>query len=211
MQQTISDLYGIGVRNILIQQLHCSSSSLRGFFVASSPLRSEIHELKEFIDSFRILRPDMNIDDNEICFFENRSTAKMAQCHDGVSYLPQRLFQCGAGYQFLAIKANGDIIPCNALLDCVVGNIQREELVDILTRSPVLAGLRNLRHHRVSVIPGCAECPLNVMCDGGCRADAYNLTGEIANPHPYCPWNGQVAVTPADTSQPAQPPLSGVR
>ena len=94
---------------------------------------------------------------------------------------------CGAGFDFFAIKYNGDVIPCNALLEHVCGNIYEDSIEEIFIESKVMTKLRNLRSSRVDDIPGCNDCKLNPICDGGCRADCYNLTGSWNSPHPNCP------------------------
>lgn len=183
---TLAALQRMGVCNILIQQLHCSDPSLRDFFVEASPNHAELEDLFVALREFKEQHPGVQIDDNEICFFHHRLRFKQEKCELGHEYLPARLFQCGAGYKFFAIKANGDVIPCNAFLNCVLGNLHESDIGSILTESPELIGLRNLRTHRVDVIPGCAGCTYSPVCDGGCRADAFNLTGEIGSPHPNC-------------------------
>lgn len=50
-----------------------------------------------------------------------------------------------------------------------------------------MVGFRQIADHRVDVVSGCSTCHLNQLYDGGCRADALNLTGEIAPHHPLCP------------------------
>jgi radical SAM protein with 4Fe4S-binding SPASM domain len=187
VRATLSGLYLMGVRNVLIQQLHCVKPSMRRTFTALLPPPSEVHSLDSWLQEFRKSKPDVNIDDNEVCFFENRAANRHKKCKPEQKYLPQRLFMCGAGYKFFALKANGDVIPCNAMLDVVIGNIHKDSICNILANSPIMVGLRNLRTHRVSEIPGCADCPENPICDGGCRADAFNLTDEIGSPHPCCP------------------------
>jgi radical SAM protein with 4Fe4S-binding SPASM domain len=175
-----------GVRNILLQQLHCEGRATANVYLALSPLPSQVQELYADLRAFEAHHSDMNIDYNEICFFPMRRTAYVKKCIPGVRYLPQRLFMCGAGFDFCALKTNGDVIPCNALRDCVMGNIFHEPLARILARSAEAENLRRLRELRVDSVPGCAACRYAPLCDGGCRADALNLTGNILAKHPYC-------------------------
>lgn len=187
MAFTLESLLAEGVKNILIQQLHCSDAASRVTFLERTPSHAQLRALSELLTRFKEQHPEAQIDDNEVCFFESRERAIQKKCSPSLRYHPQRLFMCGAGYNFFALKANGDVIPCNAFLDCVVGNIHHQGIDEILLSSPQMRGLRNLREHRVDVIEGCRECSLNPLCDGGCRADAYNLTGEIGSAHPNCP------------------------
>lgn len=184
---TLVGLARMGVQNVLLQQLHCPTSRMAPSFAEMLPPVEEVHALHEWLSELRRERPDMVIDDNEVCFFERRPAQRRKKCSPDVAYLPQRLFMCGAGFDFFALKANGDVLPCNAFLNVPTGNIHRANIEDILAGSEVMAGLRRLRTHRVNEIPGCAGCPEVPICDGGCRADVFNATGEIGNPHPACP------------------------
>ncbi len=187
VRRTLSGLAEMGVRNVLIQQLHCATARMAPSFAEMLPAAEDVHALHEWLSELRRERPDLVIDDNEVCFFERRPAQRSKKCDPGLRYLPQRLFMCGAGFDFFALKANGDVLPCNAFLNVPTGNIHRANIEDILAGSEVMAGLRRLRTHRVDEIPGCAGCPEMPICDGGCRADVFNATGEIGNPHPACP------------------------
>ncbi|HVU32410.1 MAG TPA: radical SAM protein, partial [Opitutaceae bacterium] len=187
IRDTIIGLYNAGVRNLLIQQLHCTTKRMRGGFLSALPSTRDVGELHTWLSEFTRTHADAVIDDNEVCFFHRRPSEREQKCAPSCEYLPQRMFMCGAGYNFFAIKANGDVIPCNALLDAVTGNIHATSIAEILQHSPVIEGLRALRTHRVDEIPGCAACGEVAVCDGGCRADVYNLTDEIGGPHPCCP------------------------
>lgn len=188
LRSTCQKLYEAGVRNLLIQQLHCPDAASRQFFLTNSPTLKQIKGLLLMIDDIRSDFPDFQIDNNEVCFFLSRPDAKARLCNPEKEYWPQRLLRCGAGRKFFAIKTNGDVVPCNAFLDSVAGNLHHESLENIFESSRVIAGLREISEHRVSVVPGCGTCHLNPVCDGGCRADVLNLTGEIASNHPHCPY-----------------------
>ena len=186
VHRTIEGLYALGVRNILIQQLHCTTAKLADSYLEALPDPGDVRRLYIWLQQFAADHPDVNIDDNEVCFFEHRPGEYARKCLPDTRYLPQRLFMCGAGFSFFALKANGDVIPCNAFLDVVVGNVHDADIQSILENAPTMQGLRSLRCHRVDEVPGCADCAANPVCDGGCRADVFNLTGEIGNPHPCC-------------------------
>lgn len=187
LRATCEELYGRGVNNILIQQLHCPDAASREFFIENSPTPKQISELSAMLEQVRKTCSEIQIDDNEICFFNTRSAFKEKLCNPEKQYWPQRLLRCGAGRKFFAIKTNGDIVPCNAFLDSVAGNLHCNSIKEIFESSTVMVGLRQIANHRVDVVPGCNTCHLNSVCDGGCRADALNLTGEIASRHPLCP------------------------
>lgn len=178
--------YEKGVKNILLQQLHCEGRANGTLFLKLSPTASQIDMLYHKIKEFRKFHEDMNIDDNEICFFPMRKEQYEKKCDSKINYLPQRLFSCGAGFKFFAIKTNGDVIPCNALRSCVLGNLHQNSLVDIFKSSYELNNLKNINAKRVDSIDGCSMCRYAPVCDGGCRADVLHLTGNIFGKHPYC-------------------------
>ena len=187
IENTLDRLYNIGVSNFLIQQLHCSSNSLAIFFRHISPSHEQISQLTSTLHQFRESHTDAIVDDNEISFFNTRPSVRLSKCLPDVTYHPQRLFLCGAAYNLFTIMTNGDVLPCNAFLDSVGGNIHLDELESILLNSEVFKGLQILRKTRVDQIKGCVNCPDRFVCDGGCRADVFNLTGNIYAQHPYCP------------------------
>ncbi len=82
----------------------------------------------------------------------------------------------------LNIKSNGDVTPCG-FIPMVIGNLLRDELMDIWNDSPVLAKMRNKTPKGK-----CTSCKSYEDCLGGCTARAIALTGDMNNPDPHC-WN----------------------
>ncbi len=178
--------YNMGIKNILLQQLHCEGRANGDFFLELSPTSSQIEALYYNVMKFREFHSDMNIDDNEICFFPMRKIQYEKKCDPQINYLPQRLLSCGAGFKFIAVKTNGDVIPCNALRSCILGNLHRNSLVEIFESSYELRNLKDINTKRVDSVDGCNICEYAPICDGGCRADVLHLTGNIFGRHPYC-------------------------
>lgn len=89
---------------------------------------------------------------------------------------------CTAGIYQLAVRPNGDIVPC-PLLPVVVGNVRTDELTDVWEDSEVLAALR-----RRKVAAPCGSCALKHKC-GGCRSLAYAYTGDFLGPDTLCPYS----------------------
>lgn len=80
----------------------------------------------------------------------------------------------------LNIKSNGDITPCG-FIPIVIGNICRDDLIEIWNNSPVLSMMRN------KVPKGkCLGCESYAECLGGCTARTLALTGDMNNPDPHC-------------------------
>lgn len=178
--------YGRGLYNVLLQQLHCEGLADGELFMQLSPAPTQIDVFYKNLIRFEKHHPKMNIDYNEICYYPMRKNEYYKKCNPSQEYRPQRIFMCGAGFNFFAIKTNGDIIPCNALRECILGNIFQEKLGDILALSKEAMNIRKLRAIRVDSITGCKDCVYAPICDGGCRADVLHLAGDILNKHPYC-------------------------
>lgn len=87
---------------------------------------------------------------------------------------------CGAGRFYMAIKPNGDVIPC-VFFPLVVGNVRKDDLEDLWLNSPVFRTLRE----RDILQGSCGTCPYRYVC-GGCRARAFGYFNEITAPDPGC-------------------------
>lgn len=86
---------------------------------------------------------------------------------------------CGTGRLYCALQPNGDITPC-VFIPIVLGNIQRDDLLDIWHNSEVFKKIR-ARNEFIS----CSSCRYVNIC-GGCRARAYAYFGDIQGPDPGC-------------------------
>ncbi|MBI4283121.1 MAG: radical SAM protein [Chloroflexi bacterium] len=85
---------------------------------------------------------------------------------------------CGTGFCF--ISHLGEVKGCG-YLDVVAGNIKDASFRQIWADSPLFGDLRNLSH-----IQGkCGVCEYKRIC-GGCRARAYEATGDYLEAEPYC-------------------------
>jgi GeoRSP system radical SAM/SPASM protein len=80
----------------------------------------------------------------------------------------------------LNIKSNGDITPCG-FIPIVVGNICKDDLIEIWNNSPVLDKMRNKEPKGK-----CLSCDSQSECLGGCTARTLALTGDMNNPDPHC-------------------------
>jgi radical SAM protein with 4Fe4S-binding SPASM domain len=88
------------------------------------------------------------------------------------------LQNCDAGFNAAAVRVDGKVSPCYAMLDYVVGDILKEPLADIWRDSLPLKELR--RMHKVSLdeIEECKGCIYKGVCNAGCRASAYYHSGK---------------------------------
>lgn len=77
---------------------------------------------------------------------------------------------CGVGIDTLSITSNGDIIPCPGWYEYVLGNIEKDTIKDIWTKSEKLEDLRNIR---LSQFPLCINCEARPYCSM-CLLRNYN-------------------------------------
>jgi heme b synthase len=87
---------------------------------------------------------------------------------------------CMGGISFCFISSTGDIQPCGYLeLDC--GNVRSESLESIWTQCALFKDLRDDSNYKGK----CGYCEYRKVC-GGCRARAYEVTGDYLAEEPYC-------------------------
>ena len=86
---------------------------------------------------------------------------------------------CHSGFSVLA---NGDVVPCLLLPDLSVGNIYKENILDIVKR-----GKKQLQLE-VNIKGPCASCVSRFVCYG-CRASAYSYCGDLCASDPKCFYN----------------------
>ncbi len=87
---------------------------------------------------------------------------------------------CLAGTGFVFISHQGRVQGCG-YLDVAAGNVKEQTFAEIYASSPLFNDLRDL-----SKIKGkCGACEYKRIC-GGCRARAYEATGDYLEEEPYC-------------------------
>jgi heme b synthase len=87
---------------------------------------------------------------------------------------------CLAGSGFCFISHTGQVQGCG-YLDLAAGNVRNQTFGQIWRDSPLFRQLRDL-----SAIKGkCGICEYKSVC-GGCRARAYETTGDYLESEPYC-------------------------
>ena len=92
----------------------------------------------------------------------------------------KRLSGCGAGHEYLAVAANGDIYPCHQFVgnkDFLMGNVQNGD-VDENIRS-------YFEKSNIYTKEKCRDCFAKFYCSGGCGANAYNFNGDIDKPYEF--------------------------
>lgn len=90
---------------------------------------------------------------------------------------------CLAGKSFMFISHIGIVQPCG-YLELPSGNVRKEDVKKIWEESNVFNMLRDFSLYRGK----CGRCRYIRIC-GGCRARAYEATGDFLNEEPYCSYN----------------------
>ena len=87
---------------------------------------------------------------------------------------------CMGGSSFCFISNTGQVQPCGFLeIDC--GQIKEERFEDIWNNSRIFNDLRDLGKYKGK----CGRCEFLKVC-GGCRARAYEITGDYLAQEPFC-------------------------
>jgi len=87
---------------------------------------------------------------------------------------------CLGGIGFCFVSHRGDVQPCGFLAaDC--GNVRQRSFADIWNNSQVLTDLRNYEKLQGK----CNPCEYKRVC-GGCRARAFEATGDYLAEEPLC-------------------------
>lgn len=87
---------------------------------------------------------------------------------------------CLAGIGFFFISHTGRVQGCG-YLDVAAGELKKQSFKDIWYNSPLFNELRDFARLRGK----CGECEYRNLC-GGCRARAYEATGDYLAEEPYC-------------------------
>jgi len=87
---------------------------------------------------------------------------------------------CLAGTGFCFISHVGKVQGCG-YLDIEAGDVRKQSFSDIWQSSPLFTELRDLSRLKGS----CGACEYKKVC-GGCRARAYEATGDYLQAEPYC-------------------------
>ena len=92
------------------------------------------------------------------------------------------LTSCNGVFSKLAVLADGAIVPCAQLPDIELGQINKDNLIDIWQNHPELKRLRERQQIPLTEFEYCRDCDYVNSCRGGCPANAYSLTGDVNKP-----------------------------
>ncbi|MFC2066070.1 radical SAM protein [Chloroflexota bacterium] len=108
---------------------------------------------------------------------DQRNDSKLAHVHNAANTITRG---CLAGTGFCFISSQGKVKGCG-YLDVEAGNIREESFNQIWANSPLFSKLRDLSNLKGK----CGVCEYKKIC-GGCRARAYEATGDCLEAEPYC-------------------------
>jgi radical SAM protein with 4Fe4S-binding SPASM domain len=87
---------------------------------------------------------------------------------------------CLAGTGFVFISHQGKVKGCG-YLDIEAGDVRQQDFAEIWANAPLFQDLRDLGNLKGK----CGICEYKRIC-GGCRARAYEATGDYLEAEPYC-------------------------
>lgn len=90
---------------------------------------------------------------------------------------------CLAGISYCFISHEGIVQPCG-YLELNSGDLWESTLKDVWSNSSVFANLRDFSKYKGK----CGRCEYIAVC-GGCRARAYEATGDYLSQEPLCAYN----------------------
>ena len=115
---------------------------------------------------YRIIRQRAKAEDKSVTFKTHGLDAATRGCLGGIG--------------FCFVSHRGNVQPCGFLTqDC--GNVKKRSFADIWKNSEVFAALRDYDKLQGK----CGHCEFKRVC-GGCRARAYEATGNMLTEEPLC-------------------------
>jgi len=93
--------------------------------------------------------------------------------------------RCAIAEGEISISPSGEVFPCHMLhVDkFCAGTIKKQKFSDIYYTSEVLKYIRTLS---VNSKPTCINCPIRLLCAGGCWARSYYANGDINEVDDFC-------------------------
>ncbi|HEV8562203.1 MAG TPA: pyrroloquinoline quinone biosynthesis protein PqqE [Actinophytocola sp.] len=112
----------------------------------------------------------------------------------------------GWGARQLTVAPNGDVLPCpaaSAITTLALDNVRDRPLAEIWYDSSSFNAFRGEDWMRAP----CRECPRRTIDFGGCRCQAFLLTGDAAATDPVCSLSPDRQLVDAILAAPADPPF----
>ncbi|RLG28301.1 hypothetical protein DRN98_09740, partial [Methanosarcinales archaeon] len=92
---------------------------------------------------------------------------------------------CTGIFNKVGILHDGTIVPCHMLAEFKMGNVKKDNFIDIWQNHPILKDLRNRINIPLDSFKECMGCQYINYCTGGCPGVAYSLFGKYNYPNMY--------------------------
>ena len=92
----------------------------------------------------------------------------------------KRISGCGSGTEYMAVSAQGELYPCHQFV-----SDKEYKLGDIWNGITKEETREEFRNTNVYTREDCGKCWAKLYCAGGCAANAYHSTGDIAGTYEY--------------------------
>lgn len=146
----------------------------------------EPQEYEESLEEFYRLGRSSNLETKATCAPQYYRILRQQAKSEGIEVNPETFGLnahtrgCLGGLSFVFVSHRGDLQPCG-YFDVQAGNVREAEFGDIWQKAPLFQTLRTF-----SLLEGkCRRCDYLRFC-GGCRARAYETTGNYMAEEPYC-------------------------
>jgi pyrroloquinoline quinone biosynthesis protein E len=110
----------------------------------------------------------------------------------------------GWGRRFIVVSPDGLLLPCllaHTLPGLSFGNVRDQSVQELWTSSPGLTAFRG----EAWMSEPCRTCPRRAIDFGGCRCQAFHLTGNAAATDPACSLSRDHALVEATRTKAARP------
>jgi pyrroloquinoline quinone biosynthesis protein E len=119
--------------------------------------------------------------------FRDRHTGNMKVFFVAPDYFDDRPKKCsnGWGTTFITVTPEGDVLPCQSakvISGLEFPNVREQRLSDIWQHSALFTRFRGTAWMQEP----CASCPEKLLDLGGCRCQAFMLTGDMNATDPVC-------------------------
>jgi len=155
----------------------------------------QVGHVSDVITAKREQYPDIKIDSG--LGFYYRLPKNYKYCLENPGHFEKRHLKqgCSAGSTSLTITETGYVIPCEGFPTLRCGNVRQQNLMDIWKESVNMKKIRDLANVSLDETPYCKKCKYKTLCDGGCRATAFLVFGDLHAPSVNCPyWEKNIVV-----------------
>ena len=94
------------------------------------------------------------------------------------------LTACGGVFDKLAVLHDGTIVPCHVISGLRLGNILKDDFIEVWQTHPLMKAMRDRRNIPLTVIEPCKACDYKGFCTGGCPGGALFLTEDFNQRNP---------------------------